>query len=258
MLKLNLARNSLRYIIRAYGIKEIFIPYFSCDSLWKAAREEGCYVKFYHVDMNMRPVCEFPQNSFILYINYFGLCTDKCLELAGMYQNLIVDNTQAFYCEHIGLASFNSLRKFFKVQNGSYLYCKKELPDVFECDSLYLEPVFMHENYNHFVENELILNTETEIKYMSADVENYMHNVDFTFAKNIRRSLYEQYGTAFDKFNLLELSLGDSVPYCYPFKTNDEEFLKKLESGKFILLKLWDNNPKQAQDSDVIAFPLGD
>jgi hypothetical protein len=31
-----------------------------------------------------------------------------------------------------------------------------------------------------------------------------------------------------------------------------------LESGEFILLNLWGNNPKLAQEFDVIAFPLDD
>ena len=48
-IELNLARNCLKYIIRLYGIKQIFIPYFTCPVVWNAIREENCRVKFYHI-----------------------------------------------------------------------------------------------------------------------------------------------------------------------------------------------------------------
>ena len=204
------------------------------------------------------PTLEFPKYSYILYINYFGLCGARCKALSQMYPNLIVDNTQAFFDEYVGLASFNSLRKFFRVQNGAYLYCSKTVDDNFDRDNLILEPVFMHENYNLFVENELKLDNESEIKYISGRVEKFMQDVDLESAKSIRRTLYNEYNHVLWEHNLIKLELGDSVPYCYPFRTQDGKFLKKLESGEFILLNLWGNNPKLAQEFDVIAFPLDD
>lgn len=165
MIKLNLARNCLKYIVRAYGINTIFVPYYSCNSVWKALREEGCKLHFYHINKNMMPIIQnsVNKNDFILYINYFGLCYENCTKLAKLYSNLIVDNTQSFYCKSIGLASFNSLRKFFKVQNGAYLHINKILEEKFTVDSLNLSPVLFHENYSEFVHNELILDSEKEI-----------------------------------------------------------------------------------------------
>lgn len=258
MLELNLARNCLKYIIRAYGIKEIFIPYYSCETIWQAARQENCKIRFYHIDKNMMPTHKFSENSYVLYINYFGLCEDKCLELAEKYPNLIVDNTQSFYSKPIGLASFNSLRKFFKVQNGAYLYCKKALNEVFEKDELILPCVNIHENYNLFVENELKLNNETRIKYMSPIVEKQMKNIDFESDKNIRRALYKKYFQVLANYNTFCFDLdSESVPYCYPFMSEDVEFLDRLSSGNFTLLQLWDKHG-EINFKNVIAFPLND
>ena len=77
IIKLNLARNCLKYLVRIYGIKEIFVPYYSCDTVWKALRQEGCRLHFYHINKNFMPLCEFNKNDFILYINYFGLCDEN-------------------------------------------------------------------------------------------------------------------------------------------------------------------------------------
>ena len=112
---LNSARNCLRYIIRAYNITEIYVPYYTCNVVWQAIRSEGCKIKFYHIDDKFMPVQEFQKEDFVLYSNYFGVCAGNVKILSEKYPNLIVDNAQAFYMPSLGLASFNSPRKFFGV-----------------------------------------------------------------------------------------------------------------------------------------------
>ena len=58
-----------------------------------------------------------------------GLLTIQLLN--KKYPNLIVDNAQAFYMPHLGLASFYSPRKFFGVADGGYLFCGKKLDEEF-------------------------------------------------------------------------------------------------------------------------------
>ena len=139
MIKLNLGRNCLKIIIRTYGIKEIFIPYYSCKTIWQSVREENCKIRFYHIDENFMPADEFNQNDFILYINYFGLFENNVKKLCQKYKNIILDNTQSFYSQHQGIASFNSLRKFFPVQNGAYLFGIDKITENFQDDELKLE-----------------------------------------------------------------------------------------------------------------------
>ena len=124
LLKLNLARNSLRYIVRAYNIKEMFIPYYLCRVIRQALKKENCKPVFYHIDDNFMPSQEFPQSAFILYPNYFGICDKNVKILAKKYPFLIVDNAHSFYSTPKGFAAFNSARKFMPVYNGSYLWIK--------------------------------------------------------------------------------------------------------------------------------------
>lgn len=258
MIKLNLGRNCLKVIIRTYGIKEIFIPYYSCKTIWHAVKEENCNINFYHIDENFMPMSEFPKDSFILYINYFGLFTHNCEVLAQKYKNLIADNTQAFYAPDYGIASFNSLRKFFPVQNGAYLKIDKELDLDYEQDDLNLQTAGMRENYELFRQNELTLNNE-RIKLISTNVEVRMGEVDFEQDKKQRVEMFKEYSTRFDRYNLIKLPpLNASIPYCYPLCTDDEKILKKFEG--IAILRLWDELPQSFSEykflHNVGALPL--
>lgn len=264
LIKLNLARNCLKYVIKSYGIKQLFIPYFTCPVVWQAVRDTDCEVKFYHIDEKFLPITEFGKNDYILYTNYFGLCEDNCKLLEQKYKNLIVDNSQGFYSANYGIATFNSLRKFFKVPNGAYLYIEKTLDEQFSKDTLDFESnPLMQENYEMFLKNELLLDKEKVIKTLSNVVEIHMDNVDFSQDKNFRQEYFKRYANVFDKYNRIKMKDNEnSVPYCYPLSCNDEKIKNKLLSLKLPLLKLWKNFPSDFIESsflnDTVALPLND
>ena len=68
------------------------------------------------------PAREFAENDYILYPNYFGISSKNVHKLMRLYKNLIVDNAHNYFMPDCGLASFNSLRKFFNVKDGAFLY----------------------------------------------------------------------------------------------------------------------------------------
>lgn len=261
IIKLNLARNCLKYICKAYGINKILLPYYTCPVVWNSLREESCEVKFYHIDKDFLPTEKFEENDFILYTNYFGINSKNCKKLAKKYPNIIIDNSQGFFSEPLGLASFNSLRKFFNVQNGAYLFTSKQLEQVFEVDKIELQPVSMQEDYEKFLKNELFLDVQKQIKTISPKVEKMMNDIDFE-AESIKRvRIFKQYEKVLKNFNniQLDLNIGD-VPYCYPFSPNSEIIKRKLWSKNLVLLQLWKNFPKSFIESeflnDTIALPL--
>lgn len=262
LVKLNLARNCLKYLIKLYGINEIFIPFYTCPTVWNAVRQTGCRVAFYHIDTNFLPVQHFPKDAFILYTNYFGLNTENCKNLAKFYPNLIVDNSHSFFSEPVGLASFNSLRKFFDVTNGAYLFVEKLLENDFEQDNLYLPSVKFNQNYPEFLNNELLLNQEISIKTLSENVQNKMKNIDYCFEKERRRHLFKQYEKIFQADNEISLTLSDEeVPFCYPFCTSKIIYNKIFNENGIILLKLWKNYPKNFEEyylNNTAAIPLDD
>ena len=125
-LKFDLARNSLRYLIKTFNIKEIYIPYYLCDVIRHSIIQEGCKPIFYHIDDNFYPVQDFPKDSYILYPNYFGICGENVNKLEKLYPKLIVDNAHAFYLPPQGFACFNAEHKFNPQVQASYLYIKSE------------------------------------------------------------------------------------------------------------------------------------
>ena len=264
LIKLNLARNCLKYVIKSYGIKQLFIPYFTCPVVWQAVRDTDCEVKFYHIDEKFLPITEFGKNDYILYTNYFGLCEDNCKLLEQKYKNLIVDNSQGFYSANYGIATFNSLRKFFRVSNGAYLYIEKTFDEQFSKDTLNFESnPLMQENYEMILKNELLLDKEKVIKTLSNVVEIHMDNVDFSQDKNFRQEYFKRYVNVFDKYNRIKMKDNEnSVPYCYPLSCTDEKIKNKLLSLKLPLLKLWKNFPSDFIESsflnDTVALPLND
>lgn len=261
VIKLNLARNCLKYLIQVYAIRRIYLPYYTCPVVWNSVREENCEVKFYHIDKDFLPTEKFEENDFILYTNYFGINSKNCKILAKKYPNLIVDNSHSFFCKPLGLASFNSLRKFFNVQNGAYLFTSKQLGQVFEVDKIELQPVSMQENYEKFLKNELFLDSQKQIKAISPKVEKMMNDIDFE-AESIKRvRIFKQYEKVLKNFNNIQLDLNSGdIPYCYPFSPNSEIIKRKLWSKNLVLLQLWKNFPKSFIESeflnDTIALPL--
>lgn len=261
VIKLNLARNCLKYLIQVYAIRRIYLPYYTCPVVWNSAREENCEVKFYHIDKDFLPTEKFEENDFILYTNYFGINFKNCKNLAKKYPNLIVDNSHSFFCKPLGLASFNSLRKFFNVQNGAYLFTSKQLGQVFDVDKIELQPVSMQEDYEKFLKNELFLDSQKQIKAISPKVEKMMNDIDFE-AESIKRvRIFKQYEKVLKNFNNIQLDLNNGdIPYCYPFSPNSEIIKRKLWSKNLVLLQLWKNFPKSFIESeflnDTIALPL--
>ena len=66
---LNLCRSGFRYLIRSLGIKEIFVPLFTCNVVRDVIKLEGCKIVFYKLDAKLMPSVDFPKNAFIIYNN---------------------------------------------------------------------------------------------------------------------------------------------------------------------------------------------
>lgn len=244
---LNSARNCLRYVIRAYEIKEIYIPYYTCDVVWRAAQSENCEVKFYHIDENFLPTQEFKKDDFVLYTNYFGVCAKNVKDLSKKYPNLIVDNAQAFYMPKSGLASFYSPRKFFGVPDGGYLFTDKKLDDNFaknksfhRCSHLLKRlDLSATEGYADFKINDASLEDEP-IELMSDLTRKLLTGIDYKKAKEKRLNNFNILNKTLKQTNGLELRLSsDDVPMVYPYFVQKEGLREKLIENKIYVATYW-------------------
>lgn len=253
---LNCARNCLRYIIRAFNIKEICVPYYTCPVVWQAIKKEECKMKFYHIDKNFMPIVDFHENDYILYTNYFGIYAKNVKKLAKKFKNLIVDNSQAFYMPKYGIASFNSIRKFFGVSDGALLQTDKFLDEKLELDVSYNR--FSHLlkrldinaqfGYQDFCNNDKSLINE-EIKTISNLTKTIFNSIDIKEAKEKRLSNFDYLHRHLSNTNELNLNLdNDDIPMVYPYLVHDENLRSKLIQNKIYVATYWDPQPLNTQE----------
>lgn len=261
---LNSARNCLRYVIRVYQIKEIWIPYYTCNVVWQAARSENCKIKFYHIDENFLPTQEFKKDDFILYTNYFGVCAKNVENLSKKYPNLIVDNAQAFYMPKFELASFYSPRKFFGVPDGGYLFCAKKLDEKFNKNVSYQRCSHLlkradlraSEGYSDFQVNEESLNDES-VELMSDLTHKLLASVDYKKAKENRLNNFKFLHNSLKQTNELQIELSkNDVPLAYPYLIKKEGLREKLIQNKIYVATYWSPLDKEFYESKLQKYLL--
>ncbi|MGN0018106.1 MAG: hypothetical protein ACI37S_03595 [Candidatus Gastranaerophilaceae bacterium] len=262
LIKLNTARNCIRYLIRAYDIKVLYVPYYICPAVKRLLKKEFIKVQYYHIDDRFMPVQNFRWDDFILYPNYFGICTNNVKQLAKKYRNLIVDNSHAFYAEPMGLASFNSLRKFFQmnysVMDGAYLYTDKKLDQNFKIAEDY--EINYDIDYEAIVKNENRLNND-QIFLMSKTTEKLMSTINFEYEKLNRLNNYRQLEQIYGKTNELNISLEQGeVPFVYPYFTRNEKIGYELEKQGLLIFRYWEGLPSTFEEYNfykyLIPIPL--
>lgn len=256
LVKLNTARNCLRYIIRAYNINTIYVPHYICPSIKSTLKKEIVNVEYYHIDERFMPTCKFKPKDYILYPNYFGICTNNVKKLEKQYKNLIVDNSHAFYAEPMGLASFNSLRKFFQMQygvlDGAYLYTEKIMERPFRTADDY--EIDENMTYERIVKNEHRLDNE-QIMYMSKTTEKIMSGINFEQEKINRINNYKKFEEKLKKTNELNISLEEyEYPFVYPYYTHDKDFGTNLEKQGLLIYRYWDGLPSTFDEYNFYKY----
>lgn len=265
VIPLNIARNCLRYVIRVNNIKKIWVPYYTCPVVWESIKKEDCEMNFYHINKSFLPQIKFGENDFILYTNYFGICANNVKLLAKKYKNLIVDNAQAYYMPHNGLASFNSARKFFGVPDGAFLYSKKRLKYEFEIDKSSVDR-FSHLlkridtdasfGYEDFRNNDEALRFE-DIKLMSNITKALIKGHDIETEKQKRLENFNYLHSKLKGINELIIELDeDDIPMIYPLFIKKDELRDKLIKNKIYVAKYWDGIQENIEEQELLNYLL--
>lgn len=251
IVKLNTARNCLRYIIRAFSITELYLPYYLCPAIRNSVLKENCKIKFYHIKEDFMPVGEFPAEAYILYPDYFGICAENVEKLENQYKNLIVDNAHAFFSEPKGIACFNSIRKFFpSISNGAFLYTKKLLNTNLEKDSYFYEQKEL--SFEEICKNENMLDYE-DVKIISDCSLKYFLQSDLEKTKQRFCKSFSNYEKELRESNNLKINLRvNAIPFKYPYLAANEqaanEIVLKAEKENKIIYRYWHNLPESFKE----------
>ena len=245
----NSGRNALRALVREFGIKQIHIPFYLCPVIRNVLKKEGCEVLFYHIDESFFPQKEFGENDFVLYPNYFGICTKNVKRLCAKYKNLIVDNAHSFYSPHFGFASFNSYRKFFfhnfGVKDGSCLSVAEAFKTVFKKDETEYEVVKNNFEYSELLKNEKRVD-DFEILTISDCSQKAFSSVDFEKDKAERRKKFFELHQKYNGVNEIKMELEENdVPFVYPLLTRDKKLSEEITKNNDLIMRYWTNLPEK-------------
>jgi hypothetical protein len=252
LLKLNTGRNCLEYLIRAGDFKKIYLPKFSCKVLLEPIKKLSVEYEYYSIDQNLNPVLtKLPKvDEVLLYINYFGIKDDAVKELSLQIENLIVDNSQAFFSDGIsGLGTFYSARKFFGVPDGAYLLSQLVLEEELKRDyswdrmSHLLKRLELgaESGYSDFQENSLKL-SEQPILQMSELSKFLLSHIDYSKVKQKREENFRYLHQKLSDVNQFDFSdLLVNGPMVYPLYVENEDLRKELIHNKIFVASYWPN-----------------
>jgi hypothetical protein len=259
---LNSGRSCLEYIIQVKNPKKIYIPIYSCDSILIPIKSAGVDYAYYRIDEEFRPIMEqdLGDDEFILYINYFGLNNYICLELSTRYENLIIDNTQAFYAKPIkSVPTFYSPRKFFGVSDGGYLYIENGDSTQLEVDVSYDNYIHLlkridisaSESYKLYAKSEELFDNRS-MKQMSNLTYAVLCNIDYEKAKLIRERNFLYVHSELSKINELDVKLEQiNGPMVYPFFSSKKGIREELIRNKVYVATYWKEVLSRSSSSDV-------
>lgn len=252
-IRLNTGRNALEYILITRSYKKIYLPYYTCEVLLEPVRKLGLLHELYHIDENFEPIFNFSlikENECFLYTNYFGLKESFLLNLVEICPNLIVDNAQAFYSKPLkNIDTFYSVRKFFGVPDGAYLFTNKILEAHIDKDISYQRcehllrrlDVSAEEGHNSFIKNESFLSNQP-ILQMSQLTKSILQSIDYSTVASKRIYNFKYLDQYLKDCNLITFSLKEGeVPMIYPFLSMNLNPRKKLLDHKIYCPQYWTN-----------------
>ena len=249
-LRLNSGRNALRYILRQKNFKKIYLPFYICDSVVDAVRQEGVEFRFYALTAQFEPRIKAPMSgdTAILLINYFGVMDQLSERFTQKWQTVIIDNCQAFFAKPLpGIPTFYSPRKFLGVADGAYLYidapADADLP-VDISHARYRHLLIRHDRsagdgYLHYRHTEKLL-AETPIQRMSILTRRILQSIDYDPIKRIRKQNFTFLHECLGKHNLFPLELSKiNIPMVYPFLSPEPGLRDYLIQHRIFVAQYW-------------------
>ena len=231
---------------------------------------------FYHINRNLelRDDINLKKGEYLLLTNYFGIKDRYVEKMAARYgKQLIVDNSQAFFCEPVdGIKTFYSPRKFVGVPDGGIAIIPDNEIDIsvyeqdcsFDRCSHLLKRIDKGaaEGYSDFKNNSLLLKNQP-VRRMSRLTAALLRSIDFELIKTRRlqnlKFLHENLGDK-NKLRCVRESLDSACPMVYPFiSPQDSSSLRQnYISHRIFIAAYWPNVDKEYTDfcNNIIPLPI--
>ena len=266
--RLNSARAGIYHACRLLNCNQVYIPLYLCPTVKSFLVKKGMKIDYYNINEKLEPV-NFKQNSgsAVIIVNYFGIFPmNKIKNLADRFENVIIDNSAAFYCNPIaGCYNVYSPRKFFGVPDGSYVigsfaerYTENYKQDISSDTSLFLLKQIEHGTtaaYDERMKNEERIDN-ADILRMSNLTVTLLRGIDYNGIKSKRQENYFFANQLYKQMNLFDpdrLIETDCVPMVYPLVLEDSELDAQLRKKQIYVGRLWKHVLKEAGEDTFEA-----
>jgi hypothetical protein len=251
-IKLNSARNCLKYILLAQKPSKIYMPYYMDKSMMEDSLMDMVKYEFYNIDENFEIAGDIAvkENEKIVYNNYYSLKNEYIDKLAEKYKDkLIVDNTHSFFSKPLsGIDTVYSLgSKYFGVPGGGYLFTTRILNNEFEQDYSHLKMNHIlgridktaHDFFDAFQESKKGRRNQP-IRNMSRITSALLSSIDYESVKTIReRNFYYLHAFLKERNELkLDFSFVEG-PMTYPFLIKKDNLRQILIKHKIYVPTYW-------------------
>lgn len=265
----NSGRNALELILKNKKIKKLYLPYYTCDVTLQPLKRSGINYEFYKLDKLFNPIItSVNSEEWVLFVNYFGVFTNKVKLLLNRYDYLILDNSQAFFTPTFNdIPAFYSPRKFFGLPDGGFAFINQKIDFNYEPDTsherfshlLKRADNLVEQGYSDFQTNDLKLNDQPILK-MSRLTKKLLSNIDFEKTKEIRninfRFLHQYLKTDNELTDIIE-NAEINGPMVYPYlKKGNNKLRTKLINQQIYVAQYWPNVPDWVKDKDSWEYYL--
>ncbi len=260
---LNSGRSCLEYLIRARGIRFIWLPDLMCSSVSDLCRKLGVEVATYAVDEGFAPVWDFAieDGQYLYLCDYYGQLDDAVVDRALEVSRgrLIVDESQSLLSEpRQGIDTLYSARKYLGIPDGGFLYTDARMSKPIPEDSSRDHMGFVlgrveagagayfaesKENNKRFASEGM--------KAMSKLTRTLIAKEDICLINEKRKDNWNTLYGMLGSFNQLELSEPLS-PFMYPFLAQDGPKARAALAKRGIFIPtLWPNVLDEADQGSV-------
>jgi len=255
IVRLNTGRAAIWHALRILGCVTVWMPYYQCDTVVSFLENKRINIKYYHINPCFDPVdIRQAAGEAVVLVNYYGvMSSDRMAELASYYNNVILDNAQAFFAKPIEhCINIYSTRKFIGVPDGAYVVGEgaDRLTSEYEKDFSSDTSLFLLQRieygcegraYESREQNEKRIN-ESDVKLMSTLTKKILDGADYDGIKRKRRENFavaRELFDGFNKLNAIRYMNSDCVPMVYPLVIEDDMLLTKMLEAKHFQGRWW-------------------
>ena len=233
---------------------KVYVPFYACDTLILSLVDMGIDYEYYGINNDFEPLSipALAATELFVFVNYFGMKSLYAHELSRQLgEQLVIDNTQAFFEESFGKTwAFNSVRKFFGVPDGGFLYSPFYLNEQYAPNTqIVTNHLWLKLNGEVDEANDYYIKNEegqtSDMVGMSTLSKRILYGVNFSAVSRLRKRNFRILDRALQHLNKLSRDIFDKAktltPFCYPLMLENPIDKSQFYNKNIFIPTLWND-----------------